>query len=159
MRTKSASCHRKHRISERQNQKHVSLAQPSYYSLDALPLAPFHPSFASYYPFHCTTSAESNPDLLIEILPAIDRSIVPGKKTDPTVIPGNCFLKESILLSGINHSSRLPFLSTYNYFPQKAVCDIGMQIFFVLFIKTDKTESLRPRILQSFCQIGARKTL
>jgi hypothetical protein len=43
-------------------------------------------------------------------------------------------------------------MSTCNYFPQKAVCDIGMQIFFVLFIKTDKTESLRPRIPQSFCQ-------
>jgi hypothetical protein len=38
------------------------------------------------------------------------------------------------------------------------------QIYHLIFhesnnIKTDKTESLRPRILQSFCQIGARKAL
>jgi len=42
-----------------------------------------------------------------------DQSIVPGNNTEPPIILCNCFLKESFLLSGINHSIWLLFVYLY----------------------------------------------
>ena len=46
-------------------------------------------------------------------MPTIDWSIVPGDNTEPPLFFGDYFLTESSLLSGIDHSAWLFFVSIY----------------------------------------------